>query len=116
MAVMRPDVGHALYCGRRLRSAEGALSRVLEIVFYPEEDMKNRYDVVVDLVVEQRENPCGAAGFLAAFLGFYGLVPFALPLGLALSVIGLFDRPKGIAVGGVILSSGGALLALIAGT
>lgn len=65
--------------------------------------------VTVNAVVERKGNGVGTAGFVLALLGL--LVSWAPVvgwvvwlLGAVLSVAGLFRRPRGLAVAGVVLS------------
>lgn len=61
--------------------------------------------------VDQPSNGLGVAGFVLSILGWItcGLL---LPFGLLFSFIGLFKRPRGLAIAGFVISSVGALLAV----
>jgi len=63
-------------------------------------------------------NTLGVAGFVLALVGLVGFcVPFAAllaPVGLVLSIIGLRQEPRGLAIAGVVLGAIGSLWMLVA--
>ena len=65
------------------------------------------------VVVREQTNSMGLAGFILSLLGFFtcGLLS---PIGLILSIIGMFKPPRGFAVVGMILGIIGSKWLLIA--
>ncbi len=65
-------------------------------------------------VILRESNGLGTAGFVTSIVGFVtcGLL---CPLGLLFSVVGLFHRPRGFAIAGVILGAFGSLFLVFFG-
>ncbi|SHI87110.1 hypothetical protein [Pseudozobellia thermophila] len=67
---------------------------------------------------ESKSNGTGTAGFVLALIAlFLGWIPFLgwilWLLGVILSIIGLFKKPRGLAIAGVIISFLGLILLLL---
>lgn len=67
------------------------------------------------VVVQQRvpSNGLGIAGFILSLLGLLGTCGLLSPLGLLLSFIALFKRPRGFAIAGLIIGLLGSIWAII---
>ena len=73
---------------------------------------------VTNQIVVAQKNPLGTAGFVLALIDlFLGWVPFLgwllWILGAVFSVIGIFKRPKGLAIAGTIISFIGLIIILV---
>ena len=67
---------------------------------------------------EAKSNGAGVAGFILALIGlFFGWIPFfgwiLWLLGLIFSIIGVFKKPKGFAIAGLVISLIGVLFLLV---
>lgn len=76
--------------------------------------------VNVSAQVQQERNPLGTAGFILALIQlFLSWIPFIgwvlWVLGAIFSVVGLFRRPKGLAIAGTVISFIGLILIIFLG-
>ena len=68
--------------------------------------------------MEGQSNGLGTAGFVLALINFiFSFIPFLSilffilwPLGLIFSIIGIFSKPRGLAIAGLVLSLLGIIL------
>ncbi len=70
------------------------------------------------IIVQQKTNGIGTAGFVLALVSLmFGWLPFVgwtiWFLGLLFSFVGMFKRPRGLAIAGLIISLIGVILLLV---
>lgn len=81
-------------------------------------EQNNPKQTIVVNQVKRETNGIGTAGFVMALIAlFFGWVPFfgwlLWVLGLVFSIIGMFKKPRGLAVAGLIISFIGIILLIL---